>query len=336
MVHIPIMTLILGLETSCDETACAIVQDGRKLVAQSVKTQAAIHQTFGGVIPEVAARHHLEAINQVIDDVLKESKIDKNDLTAIACTNGPGFVGALLVGLSAAKALAWSWSKPLIAVDHLLAHVCANYVDTTLEPPFLCLLVSGGHTQLVHFSDYQTATILGQTLDDAVGEAYDKVARMLGLGYPGGPAIDNLAKSGNPDAFALPEGNVDQFDFSYSGLKTAVLRTIERLEKQGEKDNLPLADLAASFQKAANQILVKKTIQAAKQLNLETVVLAGGVAANQDLRKRFSEIEGLNVYMPPLKYCTDNAVMVAACAHFMNLNARMDVSVYSRQKKKKQ
>jgi N6-L-threonylcarbamoyladenine synthase len=333
------MTLILGLETSCDETACAIVQDGRKIVAQSVKTQALIHQTFGGVIPEVAARHHLEAINEVIDDVLQASKIDKNDLTAIACTNGPGFVGALLVGLSAAKAISWSWSKPLIAVDHLFAHVCANYIDTTLEPPFLCLLVSGGHTQLVHFSDYQTAKILGQTLDDAVGEAYDKVARMLGLGYPGGPAIDNLARSGNPDAFALPEGNVDEFDFSYSGLKTAVLRTIEKLEKNIEKNNdqdhLPLADLAASFQKAANQILVKKTLQAAKQLGLSTVVLAGGVAANSDLRKRFSELSQVKVFMPPLKYCTDNAVMVAACAHFMNVNAEMDVSVYSRQKRKK-
>ncbi|MBP7864044.1 tRNA (adenosine(37)-N6)-threonylcarbamoyltransferase complex transferase subunit TsaD [bacterium] len=332
------MTLILGLETSCDETACAIVQDGRKLVAQSVKTQALIHQTFGGVIPEVAARHHLEAINEVIDDVLHQSKIDKKDLTAIACTNGPGFVGALLVGLSAAKAIAWSWSKPLIAVDHLFAHVCANYIDTTLEPPFLCLLVSGGHTQLVHFCDYQTATILGQTLDDAVGEAYDKVARMLGLGYPGGPAIDNLARGGNPDAFALPEGNVDQFDFSYSGLKTAVLRTIEKLEKNIDKnnnpDNLPLADLAASFQKAANQILVKKTLQAAKQLDLSTVVLAGGVAANSDLRKRFSELSEVKVFMPPLKYCTDNAVMVAACAHFMNTNAQMDISVYSRQKRK--
>ncbi len=329
------MTLILGLETSCDETACAIVQDGRKIVAQSVKTQAMIHQTFGGVIPEVAARHHLEAINEVIDDVLQESKIDKNDLTAIACTNGPGFVGALLVGLSAAKAISWSWSKPLIAVDHLFAHVCANYIDTDLEPPFLCLLVSGGHTQLVHFSDYQTATILGQTLDDAVGEAYDKVARMLGLGYPGGPAIDKLARSGNPETFALPEGNVDEFDFSYSGLKTAVLRTIEKLEKNSDQENLPVADLAASFQKAANQILVKKTLQAAKQLGLSTVVLAGGVAANSDLRKRFSELSEVKVFMPPLRYCTDNAVMVAACAHFMNVNAQMDVSVYSRQKRKK-
>jgi len=333
------MTLILGLETSCDETACAIVQDGRTLVAQSVKTQAPIHQVFGGVIPEVAARHHLEAINEVIDDVLNQSGIDKKELTAIACTNGPGFIGALLVGLSAAKAISWSWSKPLIAVDHLFAHVCANYVDTKLEPPFLCLLVSGGHTQLVHFSDYQTATILGQTLDDAVGEAYDKVARMLGLGYPGGPAIDNLARSGNPDAFALPEGNVDQFNFSYSGLKTAVLRTIEKLQKQagecGGENNLPLADLAASFQKAANQILVKKALQAASELNLSTIVLAGGVAANTDLRKRFSEIKEFEIFMPPLKYCTDNAVMVAACAHFMNLNSSMDVSVYSRQERNK-
>lgn len=329
------MTLILGLETSCDETACAIVQDGRKIVAQSVKTQALIHQTFGGVIPEVAARHHLEAINEVIDDVLQESKIDKNDLTAIACTNGPGFVGALLVGLSAAKAISWSWSKPLIAVDHLFAHVCANYIDTDLEPPFLCLLVSGGHTQLVHFSDYQTSTILGQTLDDAVGEAYDKVARMLGLGYPGGPAIDKLARNGDPDAFALPEGNVDEFDFSYSGLKTAVLRTIEKLEKNNDQEKLPVEDLAASFQKAANQILVKKTLQAAKQLGLSTVVLAGGVAANSDLRKRFSDLSAVKVFMPPLKYCTDNAVMVAACAHFMNVNAQMNVSVYSRQKRKR-
>ncbi len=334
------MTLILGLETSCDETAAAIVADGRKLLASSVKSQSAIHQNFGGVIPEVAARHHLESINEVIDEVLAESKLAKEDLSAIACTNGPGFVGALLVGLSAAKAISWAWSKPLIAVDHLMAHVCANFLETDLSPPFVCLLVSGGHTQLIHFKDYQNAVIVGQTLDDAVGEAYDKVARMLGLGYPGGPAIDKLAKSGNPDAFSLPEGNVEGYDFSYSGLKTAVLRTIEKLEKleRNAESNplkeLPREDLAASFQKAANQILVKKTVALSKQLGLDTVVLAGGVAANSDLRQRFSLISDLKIFMPPLKYCTDNAAMVAACAHFMNSNAALDISVYSRQNKK--
>lgn len=332
------MTLILGLETSCDETAAAIVQDGRKLVASSVKSQSDIHANFGGVIPEVAARHHLESINEVIEEVLKESNLQKEDLTAIACTNGPGFVGALLVGLSAAKAISWAWSKPLIAVDHLMAHVCANFIETELKPPFVCLLVSGGHTQLIHFKDYGNARIIGQTLDDAVGEAYDKVARMLGLGYPGGPAIDKLASNGNPDAFSFPEGNVDGFDFSYSGLKTAVLRTIEKIESSNSSNpdsQLPKAELAASFQKAANSILVKKTLALAGKLNLETVVLAGGVAANSDLRNRFSTASNLKVFMPPLKYCTDNAAMVASCAHFMNLNAEMNVSVYSRQSKKK-
>ncbi len=326
------MTLILGLETSCDETACAIVQDGRKLIASSVISQSSIHQAFGGVVPEVAARHHLEAINDSIAQVLSESGVNKDDLSAIACTNGPGFVGALLVGLSAAKALSFAWSKPLIAVDHLFAHVCANFLDTELEPPFVCLLVSGGHTQIVHFSKYDDAKIIGQTLDDAVGEAYDKVARMLGLPYPGGPAVDILSQSGNADAFDFPEGNVDAFDFSYSGLKTAVLRTIEKLEKQ-EKE-LPKASLAASFQKAANSILVKKTLAAAKSLGVDTLVLAGGVAANSDLRIRFSQITDLKIFMPPLKYCTDNAAMVAACAHFMNDSANMNVSVYSRQNKK--
>src|SRR5262249_32991802 len=281
----------------------------------------------GGAVPEVAARRHLETINDVLERALGDSGLEPADLDGVACTVGPGLVGTLLIGLSAAKALSWAWDRPLIAVDHLLAHVCANYLDTDLEPPFVALLVSGGHTQIIHFESFGNGRILGQTRDDAAGEAYDKVARLLGLGYPGGPAIDRIAAEGDPQAFKFPEGVVPAYDFSFSGLKTAVKRAVEKLEQP-----LPVADLAASFQDAVTRVLVKKTLQAQRDLNAERIVLAGGVAANRELRSKFQAQSPGPGYFPKLSLCTDNAAMVAAAAHFCGTPAPLDVGVYSRQR----
>lgn len=320
------MSLYLGVETSCDETAAAVVADGRKVISSKLLSQIKVHQEFGGVVPEVAARKHLEAINLVIDEAMSDACVTPADLSGIACTVGPGLVGTLLIGLSAAKALSWAWERPLIAVDHLLAHVCANYLDTDLEPPFIALLVSGGHTQIIHFENYSQGRILGQTRDDAAGEAYDKVARLLGLGYPGGPAIDRISSEGNPAAFKFPEGVVPDYDFSFSGLKTAVKRTVEKLAEP-----LPVADLAASFQDAVTRVLVRKTIKAQQDLGAGKIVLAGGVAANRELRAKFQAQSPVPVYFPKLSLCTDNAAMVAAAAHFCGEKAPLDVGVYSRQ-----
>lgn len=321
------MAIYLGVETSCDETAAAVVADGRVVRSSLLLSQISLHQKFGGVVPEVAARKHLETINEVILGAMEQAGVSPPELSGIACTVGPGLVGTLLIGLSAAKALSWAWDRPLIAVDHLLAHVCANYLGTDLEPPFLALLVSGGHTQIIHFENYRVGRILGQTRDDAAGEAYDKVARLLGLGYPGGPAIDKIAAEGNPEAFKFPEGAVPGYDFSFSGLKTAVKRTIEKLEPP-----LPVADLAASFQDAVTRVLVKKTLQARQDLQLQRIVLAGGVAANRELRSRFQKLSPVPVYFPRLALCTDNAAMVAAAAHFCGTPAQLDVGVYSRRR----
>jgi N6-L-threonylcarbamoyladenine synthase len=290
-----------------------------------VLSQIDVHQKFGGVVPEVAARHHLESINQIIDQALSESHLAPQELAGIAFTQGPGLIGTLLTGASAAKAYAWAYDLPLVAVDHLLAHVCANYIDSDLEPPFIALLVSGGHTQIIHFDSFEQGTIIGQTIDDASGEAYDKVARLLGLGYPGGPVIDKLAQDGNPRAFAFPEGVVAGYNFSFSGLKTAVLRTVEKLPKP-----LPQADLAASFQEAVTRVLVKKTIAACKEFNAPSIVLAGGVAANKTLRKKFEELAPVRVYSPPIRYCTDNAAMVGAAAYYCGKPVDYGAAVYSR------
>lgn len=317
----------LALETSCDETAAAIVADGRKVLSSQVLSQIEVHQEFGGVVPEVAARRHLETVNQVLAQALSDSGLEPKDLAGVAFTAGPGLIGTLLTGVSVAKAFAWAHDLPLIAVDHLLAHVCANYIDTDLEPPFIALLVSGGHTQIIHFESYAAGRILGQTRDDASGEAYDKVARLLGLGYPGGPAIDELAQTGNPRAFAFPEGVVSGYDFSFSGLKTAVLRTVQKLPEP-----LPQADLAASFQEAVSRVLVKKTIEACLEYNAPSIVLAGGVAANRTLREKFKAQSPVPVYYPPMMYCTDNAAMVAAAANFCGKPSGLDATVYSRQK----
>jgi N6-L-threonylcarbamoyladenine synthase len=323
------MSIILGLETSCDETAAAVVRDGRTVLASELNSQTNIHQKYGGVVPEVAARYHLESVNDVIAQALAKSGVKPEELTAIACTQGPGLIGTLLVGLSAAKAISWVLQKPLLTVDHLYAHICANYINTELEPPFICLLVSGGHSQVIHVKAHKDWEILGQTLDDAAGEAYDKVARLLGLGYPGGPMIDKTAQSGNPRAFNFPDGKVKEYDFSFSGLKTAVLRTVEKMEKP-----LPVSDLAASFQDAVNRVLFRKTHKAAVELNVDKIVLAGGVAANKDLRRRFAELNdagAIKVFMPDLQYCTDNAAMVASCAHFAGVETGLDCMAYSRQ-----
>ncbi len=321
------MNAYLAVETSCDETAAAVVADGRRVLSDVVLSQIEVHQQFGGVVPEVAARQHLETVNGVIEQALNESGLAPKELAGIAFTAGPGLIGTLLTGASAAKAYSWAFDLPLIAVDHLLAHVCANYIDSDLEPPFIALLVSGGHTQIIHFSSYSQGQIIGQTIDDASGEAYDKVARLLGLGYPGGPAIDQLAQSGNPKAFAFPEGSVAGYDFSFSGLKTSVLRTVEKLSAP-----LPQEDLAASFQEAVTKVLVKKTLAACKEFNAPRIVLAGGVAANKTLRRKFAELSPVPVYSPALSVCTDNAAMVAAAAHFCGKPAQLSEGVYSRQR----
>ncbi|HEY9777947.1 MAG TPA: tRNA (adenosine(37)-N6)-threonylcarbamoyltransferase complex transferase subunit TsaD [Planktothrix sp.] len=323
----PMARLYLGLETSCDETAAAIVEDGRRVLVSELVSQISIHQTFGGVVPEVAARRHVETINEVIASVMSKAEIAPEQLHAIACTTGPGLIGTLLVGLSAAKSLSWAWARPLISVDHLLAHVCANYLDTDLQPPFIALLVSGGHTQIVHFENYTEGRILGQTLDDAAGEAFDKVARLIGLGYPGGPAIDRLSLEGNAKAFNFPEGSVGGYNFSFSGLKTAVLRCVEKLTPP-----LPVADLCASFQDAVIRVLVRKTVQAQRETGAPRIVLAGGVAANRELRAKLTEQADVPVYFPKMDYCTDNAAMVAAAAHFCGELTNLKVSAYSRQR----
>jgi len=324
------MPIYLGIETSCDETAAAIVKDGRLVLANHLFSQTAIHQAFGGVVPEVAAREHLEVINQVIASALAEAALSKEDLDGIGCTVGPGLIGTLLVGIAAAKTLSWAWDLPLIGVDHLHAHVCANFLATELAPPFVCLLVSGGHTQIITVDSYDTSTIIGQTVDDAAGEAFDKVARLLGLGYPGGPAIDLVAKQGDASAYKFPEAKMSDFDFSFSGLKTAVLRRLEQIAQPW-----PVADIAASFQEALVTALVRKTIAAQKKLGAPAIALAGGVAANSRLRSMLAEQADVPVFLPSIRYCTDNAAMVAAAAFFSAESASASgksLSAYSRSK----
>ncbi|MBX9940239.1 MAG: tRNA (adenosine(37)-N6)-threonylcarbamoyltransferase complex transferase subunit TsaD [Candidatus Obscuribacterales bacterium] len=328
--------LCLGIETSCDETAFALVESGRRLIASKLISQTEVHRAFGGVVPEVAARRHLEAFNPLLSELLVEASsvlaVPASDVlsavSAIACTNGPGLIGTLLVGLAGAKALAWALDKPLLTVDHIQAHVCANYIGTELEPPFLALVVSGGHTQIMHFKSYKEFEIVGQTIDDASGEAYDKVARILGLGYPGGPAVDKLAAQGNPQSYNFPEGQVPGYDFSFSGLKTAVMRAVEN-----PRSDLAAADVAASFQDAVNRVLFRKTVQCAKSYGVNQIVLAGGVAANSDLRSRFEKValvEGFKIFRPPIALCTDNAAMVASAAFFSGHEADLSVGAYSR------
>ena len=320
---------IMAIESSCDETACAIVKNGRDVVANVVASQIKTHEKFGGVIPEIAAREHLDSINIVVQEAFEQSGINPEDISAFAATVGPGLVGCLLVGLNAAKTLALVYDKPFIGVNHLNAHLCANYIDTDLKPPFMTLLVSGGHTQIIDVESYSKQTILGETIDDAVGEAYDKVARLIGLPYPGGPRLDKLAQEGNPMAFELPISKVGGYDFSFSGLKTAVLRLVKSFDGK----ELPVNDICASFQECVSKTLVKKLKKAVEEKGYKQVVIAGGVAANSEIRKKVFalENEGYKVFAPPMKYCTDNASMVASCAYFnTNTFDDIDVEVFSR------
>ena len=321
------MATILAIETSCDETSVAVVKD-RQVCSNVVSSQIPFHQQYGGVVPEVASRQHVETINQAIAHALEQAELSISSLDGIAATCAPGLVGALLVGLTAAKTLALVHQKPFLGVHHLEGHIYAGYLsEPKLEPPFLSLLVSGGHTSLIYVKDCGRYETLGQTRDDAAGEAFDKVARLLQLGYPGGPAIEKLAAIGNPQAFALPEGNVSlslggfhPYDSSFSGLKTAVLRLVQQLQQHGQP--LPVPDVAASFQETVARSLTKRTIACALDYGLNTITVGGGVAANSGLRKHLQAAAAthkLRVLFPPLKFCTDNAAMIG-CAAAEHLN----------------
>jgi len=324
--------IIFAVETSCDETAAAVVRNGREILSNVVASQIDTHKKYGGVVPEVAARMHLDSIVPVIEEAAEKAGINiKKDITAFSATVGPGLVGALLVGLNAAKTLCLVNDKPFIGVNHLNAHVCANYLESEFTPSFICMLVSGGHTQLIKVSSFSEQELLGETLDDAVGEAYDKVARLLGLPYPGGPYLDKLAHEGDKKRFKFTEAKVSEYDFSFSGLKTAVLRVCQSFSQE----ELPKADIAASFQETVSEILLKKTLKAARNFGIKKIAIAGGVAANSEIRRKFfaQQENGFEVNAPEFKYCTDNASMVASAAYFQtNTMQNLDVEVFSRVK----
>lgn len=311
---------ILAIESSCDETAAAVVHNGREVCSNIISSQIDLHKLYGGVVPEIASRKHIEKINQVIEEALKEAEVTLEDIDAVAVTYGPGLVGALLVGVAEAKAIAYARHLPLIGVHHIEGHISANYIEhPDLEPPFLCLVVSGGHTHLVCVRDYGVYEILGRTRDDAAGEAYDKVARAIGLGYPGGPKIDRLAKEGDPDAIPFPRAHIADapFDFSFSGLKSAVLNYINGCQMKGE--TFRPADVAASFQKAVVDVLVEHSMKAAEEYGMGRFAIAGGVASNSVLResmKNACEKRKLKFYHPSPVYCTDNAAMIGAAGYY--------------------
>jgi len=310
------MSLIsLAIETSCDETSVAIIKDKREVLTNIIYSQIDIHKKFGGVVPEVASRNHVKKISQIVDEALESAEMTFEDLDFISVTNGPGLVGALLVGLSYAKALSFALDIPLVPVNHIEGHIYANFVEhPTLEPPFLSLIVSGGHTHLVEVKDYSDYHVIGRTRDDAAGESFDKVARRLELGYPGGPIIDRLAKKGNPEAIDFPRAKVGDYDFSFSGLKTAVLNYINMKNQKNEKINVE--DVAASFQAAVVDVLVNRAKEVCKDYNLDKIALAGGVAANSGLREgldQMGQLENIEIYYPSKLLCTDNAGMIG-CA----------------------
>ncbi len=312
--------LILAIESSCDETAAAVVKNGREVLSNVINTQIAIHTEYGGVVPEIASRKHIENINPVIKKALEDAGVTLDDIDAIGVTYGPGLVGALLVGVAEAKAIAFAKNKPLVGVHHIEGHISANYVENKeLEPPFVALVVSGGHTHLVKVNDYGEYEIVGRTRDDAAGEAFDKVARAIGLGYPGGPKIDKLAKEGNPDAIEFPRAHVDDapYDFSFSGIKSAVLNYINSANMQGKEINR--ADVAASFQKAVVDALVSRAVRLAKECGMDKLAIAGGVASNSALRAAVQEESAKNnikFYSPSPVLCTDNAAMIGAAAYY--------------------
>ena len=325
---------ILAIESSCDETAAAVVRDGREVLSDVIASSAELHKKYGGVVPELASRKHTEYINTVIDEALEQSGLSLNDIDAIAVTYGPGLIGALLVGVSAAKALAFALKKPLIPVHHIKAHISANYIEhPDLKPPYAGLVASGGHSHIIYAKDYMEFEVLGRTRDDAAGEAFDKIARTINIGYPGGPLVEKLAKSGNSESYHFPRVNLENFDFSFSGVKTAVINTVHKAAQKGEEINK--ADIAASFQEAVTDVLVDHTIAAAKSVNCKTVALAGGVAANGYLREKFikrTSDEGMNFVSPRPRFCTDNAVMVGCAAYFLaqqGIYADMSLNAYA-------
>ena len=331
---------ILAIETSCDETSAAIVRNGREILSNVISTQIDIHKKFGGVVPEVAARKHLENINIVVQESLQQSGIQLHEVDAVAVTSGPGLVGALLIGLTTAKALAYSINKPLIGVNHIEGHIAANYIQhKELKPPFVCLVASGGHSHIVKVRDYDSFEILGRTRDDAAGEAFDKIARALGLGYPGGPLIDKLSAEGNPKAINFPRAFLEEgsYDFSFSGIKSAALNYLNSMKMKEEEINV--ADVAASFQAAVVEVLAEKLVRAAIEHNSKYAVLAGGVAANTSLRQELTRLgnqKGIEVLYPAPILCTDNAAMIGSAAYYrfikstysdLTLNARPNLSI---------
>lgn len=312
--------LILAVETSCDETAASVVKNGREVLSNVIYTQIALHTRFGGVVPEIASRKHIEKINQVIEQALKEAEVTLQDISVVAVTYGPGLVGPLLVGVSAAKAVSFAAGIPLVGVHHISGHISANYIEhKELEPPFVCLVASGGHSHLVVVKDYGQYEIIGRTRDDAAGEAFDKVARAIDLGYPGGPKIDSLSKEGNPDAILFPRAKVaeNEYDFSFSGLKSAVLNYLNSCRMKGEE--VHRADVAASFQKAVIDVLAEHSLHAVKAYGYDKFAIAGGVASNSFLRAAFEREcgkRGITFYHPSPVLCTDNAAMIGAAGYY--------------------
>ena len=308
--------LVLGIESSCDETSVAIVKNGREVLSNVIDTQIKIHEQFGGVVPEIASRNHIEAISRVAKKALEDANKTFEDIDVIAPTYGPGLVGALLVGVSYARGLAFALNKPLVGVNHLEGHISANYIThPDLEPPFLCMLTSGGNTQIVYVKDYCEMEVLGKTRDDAIGEAFDKVARVVGLGYPGGPKVDKLAQQGQA-TINFPKTHFENLDFSFSGIKTAVIN-LHHKEPDIKKE-----DLCMSFEKAVTEVLIENITKAIEQTGIKKVVLAGGVSANTHIRSEFEKLEekGIKIYKPDLKLCTDNAAMIASAGYYRFLH----------------
>lgn len=310
----------LGIESSCDETAVSIVKNGREVLANVINTQIPIHTLYGGVVPELASRNHIDNISAVTKMAVKEANMELKDIDVIACTYGPGLVGALLVGLSYGKALSYALNKPLVGTNHIEGHIAANYITyKELEPPFLCVMMSGGNTQIVHVKSYTEFEVLGRTKDDAIGEAFDKVARVIGLGYPGGPKIDKMAQNGISN-IELPKTHIDGLDFSFSGIKTAIIN-LHHKNPDVNKENL-----CASFEKAITEMLMEKVKMSIDKTNIKKIVLAGGVSANSYIRKEFEKLEedGIKIYMPDLKLCTDNAAMIASAGYYNYLAGKVD------------
>ncbi|MDU1176752.1 MAG: tRNA (adenosine(37)-N6)-threonylcarbamoyltransferase complex transferase subunit TsaD [Peptoniphilus harei] len=318
---------VLAVESSCDETSVAVVEDGRKVYSNVIASQIDTHKKFGGVVPEIASRQHVEAINTVLKEGLDEAGVDLKDIDIIAATKGPGLIGALLVGLSAGKTLALATNKPFVGVNHIVGHVCANYISfKDLEPPFIGLIISGGHTYLIEVKDYVDFTLHGRTVDDAVGEAFDKVARSMGIGYPGGPIVDKLAKEGK-ETIDFPRVMIkeDNYNFSFSGLKTAVLNYLNSTKLRGEE--IVIEDVCKSFQEAVVDVLLEKSFRLAREKNMDKIVLCGGVSANSRIREAFEEKgdkENIKIFYPELKLCTDNAAMIASAAYYEYMAGNLD------------